>query len=111
MHRIEPKIVTDIDIEFVGDKYNKKEFPIIDHESFEKVLQALETNINLVDEKLNELEQPRDEIIVAKTFKDIKEMMNDMNKIIKELKDVQLNLEKLMDQNADINKNQKVSFY
>ena len=111
MHTIEPKIVTDIDIEFVGDKYNKKEFPIINHESFEKVLQALETNINLVDEKLNELEQPRDEIIVVKTFKDIKEMMNDMNKIIKELKDVQLNLEKLMDQNADIKKNQKVSFY
>ena len=41
---------------------------------------------NLVDEKLKELEEPNDEIIVVKTFKDIKEMMNDMNKIIKELK-------------------------
>ena len=104
MHEIEPKIVTEIDIEFVGDKYNKKEFPIINHESFENVLKALEVNINLVDQKLNELEEPKDEIIVVKTFKDIKEMMNDMNKIIKELKDVQLNLEKLMDQNNDIKK-------
>ena len=104
MHEIEPKIVTEIDIEFIGDKYNKKEFPIINHESFENVLKALETNINLVDEKLRELEEPKDEIIVVKTFKDIKEMMNDMNKIIKELKDVQMNLEKLMDQNAEIKK-------
>ena len=67
-------------------------------------MKALETNINLVDEKLRELEEPKDEIIVVKTFKDIKEMMNDMNKIIKELKDVQMNLEKLMDQNAEIKK-------
>ena len=104
MHDIEPKIVAEIDIEFVGDKYNKKEFPIINHESFEKVLKALETNINLVDEKLKELEEPKDEIIVVKTFKEIKEMMNDMNKIIKELKNAQMNLEKLMDQNADIKK-------
>ena len=104
MHEIEPNIVSEIDIEFVPDKYNKKEFPIINHESFEKVLQALETNINLVNEKLNEIEQPKDEIIVVKTFKEIKEMMNDMNTIIKELKEVQLNLEKLMDQNAEIKK-------
>jgi hypothetical protein len=104
MHEIEPNIVSEIDIEFVSDKYNKKEFPIINHESFEKVLQALETNINLVNEKLNEIEEPKDEIIVVKTFKEIKEMMNDMNSIIKELKEVQLNLEKLMDQNAEIKK-------
>jgi hypothetical protein len=104
MHEIEPKIVNEIDIEFIGDKYNKKEYPIINHESFENVLKALETNINLVDEKLKELEEPKDEIIVVKTFKDIREMMNDMNKIIKELKEVQINLEKLMDQNADIKK-------
>ena len=104
MHEIEPNIVSEIDIEFVPDKYNKKEFPIINHESFEKVLQALETNINLVNEKLNEIEEPKDEIIVVKTFKEIKEMMNDMNSIIKELKEVQLNLEKLMDQNAEIKK-------
>ena len=104
MHEIEPNIVSEIDIEFVSDKYNKKEFPIINHESFEKVLQALETNINLVNEKLNEIEPPKDEIIVVKTFKEIKEMMNDMNTIIKELKEVQLNLEKLMDQNAEIKK-------
>ena len=104
MHEIEPNIVSEIDIEFVPDKYNKKEFPIINHESFEKVLQALETNINLVNEKLGEIEEPKDEIIVVKTFKEIKEMMNDMNTIIKELKEVQLNLEKLMDQNAEIKK-------
>ena len=58
----------------------------------------------LVDKKLTELEEPRDEIIVVKTFKEIKEMMNDMNKIIKQLKEVQLNLETLMDQNAEIKK-------
>ena len=104
MHEIEPNIVSEIDIEFVPDKYNKKEFPIINHESFEKVLQALETNINLVNEKLGEIEEPKDEIIVVKTFKEIKEMMNDMNSIIKELKEVQFNLEKLMDQNAEIKK-------
>ena len=46
---------------------------------------------------MTELEEPRDEIIVIKTFKDIKEMMNDMDKIIKQLKEVQFNLEKLMD--------------
>ena len=104
MHDIEPQIVAEIDIEFVPDKYNKKEYPIINHESFENILKALETNINLVDKKLTELEEPRDEIIVVKTFKEIKEMMNDMNKIIKQLKEVQLNLETLMDQNAEIKK-------
>ena len=104
MHEIEPQIVSEIDIEFVPDKYNKKEFPIINHESFENVLKALDTNINKVENKLTELEEPKDEIIVVKTFKDIKEMMNDMNKIIKELKEVQFNLEKLMDQNAEIKK-------
>ena len=104
MHEIEPKIVSEIDIEFTGDKYNKKEFPIINHESFENILQALETNINLVDEKLREIEEPKDEIIIVKTFKDIKEMINDIYKIIKELKEVQFNLEKLMDQNAEIKK-------
>ena len=102
MHEIEPQIVSEIDIEFVPDKYNKKEFPIINHESFENVLKALDTNINKVENKLTELEEPKDEIIVVKTFKDIKEMMNDMNKIIKELKEVQFNLEKLF---ADIKKN------
>ena len=104
MHDIEPQIVSEIDIEFVPDKYNKKEYPIINHESFENILKALETNINLVDKKLSELEEPKDEIIVVKTFKEIKEMMNDMNKIIIQLKEVQLNLEKLMDQNAEIKK-------
>ena len=104
MHDIEPQIVSEIDIEFVPDKYNKKEYPIINHESFENILKALDTNINLVDKKLSELEEPKDEIIVVKTFKEIKEMMNDMNKIIIELKEVQLNLEKLMDQNAEIKK-------
>ena len=83
---------------------NKKEFPIINHESFENVLKALDTNINKVENKLTELDEPKDEIIVVKTFKDIKEMMTDMNKIIKELKEVQFNLEKLMDQNAEIKK-------
>jgi hypothetical protein len=104
MHDIEPQIVSEIDIEFVPDKYNKKEYPIINHEPFENILKALDTNINLVDKKLSELEEPKDEIIVVKTFKEIKEMMNDMNKIIIELKEVQLNLEKLMDQNAEIKK-------
>ena len=104
MHDIEPQIVSEIDIEFVPDKYNKKEYPIINHESFENILKALDTNINLVDKKLSELEEPKDEIIVVKTFKEIKEMMNDMNKTIIELKEVQLNLEKLMDQNAEIKK-------
>jgi hypothetical protein len=104
MHEIEPKIVSEIDIEFVGDKYNKKEFPIINHESFENVLQALETNLNKIDEKLNELEEPKDEIIVVKTFKEIREMIVEMNKIIKDLKQVQMNLEKLMEQSAEIKK-------
>ena len=94
MHEIEPKIVAEIDIDFIGDKYNKKEFPIINHESFENVLKVLETNNNLVDEKLKELEDPKDEIIVVKTFKDIREMIIEMNKIIKDLKNVQMNLEK-----------------
>ena len=53
---------------------------------------------------MTELEEPKDEIIVVKTFKEIKEMMNDMYKIIKELKEVQFNLEKLMDQGAEIKK-------
>ena len=104
MHDIEPQIVAEIDIEFVPDKYNKKEYPIINHDSFENIIKALDTNINLVDKKLTELEEPRDEIIVVKTFKEIKEMMNDMDKIIKQLKEVQFNLEKLMDQNAEIKK-------
>ena len=104
MHDIEPQIVSEIDIEFVPDKYNKKEYPIINHDSFENILKALDTNINLVDKKLTELEEPKDEIIVVKTFKEIKEMMNDMYKIIKELKEVQFNLEKLMDQGAEIKK-------
>ena len=104
MHDIEPQIVSEIDIEFVPDKYNKKEYPIINHDSFENILKALDNNINLVDKKLTELEEPKDEIIVVKTFKEIKEMMNDMNKIIKQLKEVQFNLEKLMDQNAEIKK-------
>ena len=104
MHDIEPQIVAEIDIEFVPDKYNKKEYPIINHDSFENILKALDTNINLVDTKLTELEEPKDEIIVVKTFKEIKEMMNDMDKIIKQLKEVQFNLEKLMDQNAEIKK-------
>ena len=104
MHEIEPKIVAEIDIDFIGDKYNKKEFPIINHESFENVLKVLETNNNLVDEKLKELEDPKDEIIVVKTFKDIREMIIEMNKIIKDLKNVQMNLEKLMDQSAEIKK-------
>jgi hypothetical protein len=104
MHEIEPKIVAEIDIEFVGDKYNKKEFPIINHESFETVLQALETNLNKIDEKLKELEEPKDEIIVVKTFKEIREMIVEMIKIIKDLKEVQMNLEKLMEQSAEIKK-------
>ena len=58
----------------------------------------------MVEKKLSELEEPKDEIVVIKTFKEIKAMMNDMYKIIKELKEVQFNLEKLMDQNAEIKK-------
>ena len=71
MHDIEPQIVAEIDIEFVPDKYNKKEYPIINHDSFENIIKALDTNINLVDKKLTELEEPRDEIIVVKTFKEM----------------------------------------
>ena len=68
MHEIEPNIVSEIDIEFVPDKYNKKEFPIINHESFEKVLQALETNINLVNEKLGEIYINSFDIIICKNY-------------------------------------------
>ena len=104
MHEIEPKIVAEIDIEFVGDKYNKKEFPIINHDSFETVLKALETNITLVNGKLSELEEQKDEIIVVKTFKDIREMIKEMNNVIQNLQTTQLNLEKLMDKSVEIKK-------
>ena len=104
MYEIEPKMVTEIDIEFSLEKYNQKEYYIISKESFEKVLEALKKNINLVDEKLGELKDPRDEIIVVKTFKEMKGMMVEMQKIIKQLQEVQISLEKLMDQSAQIKK-------
>ena len=104
MYEMEPKMITEIDIEFALEKYNQKEYYIISQESFETVLKALNKNIALVDEKLNELEKPRDEIIVVKTFKEMKGMMTEMQKIIKQLQEVQTNLIKLMDQSMQIKK-------
>ena len=104
MYEMEPKMVTEIDIEFTLEKYNQKEYYIINSESFENVLKALSKNIGLVDEQLNEFEQPKDEIIVVKTFKEMKGMMTEMQKIIKQLQDVQNNLIKLMDQSMQIKK-------
>ena len=105
MYDVEPKMVTEIDIEFSMEKYNKKEFLVIKHESYDNVIAALEKNIKIAEDKLAYFEEePRDNIIVVKTFEEMKNMMTEMLNIIKVLKDIQIELEGYINKTADIKK-------
>ena len=105
MYDVEPKMVTEIDIEFSMEKYNKKEFLVIKHDSYDNVIAALEKNIKIAEDKLAYFEEePRDNIIVVKTFEEMKNMMTEMLNIIKVLKDIQIELEGYINKTADIKK-------
>ena len=104
MYDIQPKIVEEMEIEFNLEKYNKKEYLIIKKESYNSVINNLEKNINLIDEKINVFEEPKNNLIIFTEIVKLKEQMNIMLKIIKNLSDCQIQLESYMDRTTEIKK-------
>jgi hypothetical protein len=104
LYDIQPKIVEEMEIEFNLEKYNKKEYLIIKKESYNSVINNLEKNINLIDEKINVFEEPKNNLIIFTEIVKLKEQMNIMLKIIKKLSDCQIQLESYMDRTTEIKK-------
>jgi hypothetical protein len=64
----------------------------------------LEKNIKLIDEKLDLFEEKRDDLIIYSEIVKLKEQMKVMLDTIKNLNDIQIQLEGYMDKTTDIKK-------
>ena len=104
MYDIQPKIVEDLEIDFHLEKYNKKEYLIIKHDSYNQVIDGLENNIKLINEKLDLFEEPKEDLIIYSEIIKLKEQMEKMLKTIKNLNECQSHLEGYMDKTTDIKK-------
>ncbi len=104
MYDIQHKIVEDMEVEFKLEKYNKKEYLIIKHDSYNNVIDSLEKNIKLIDEKLELFEEPKEELIIYSEIIKLKEQMKTMLGSIKKLNEIQNQLEGYMDKTTEIKK-------
>ena len=104
MYDIQPKIVEEMEIDFHLEKYNKKEYLIVKHDSYNSIIDNLEKNIKLIDEKLELFEEPKEELIIYGEVVKLKDQMKTMLNTIKNLNDCQNQLEGYMDKTTDIKK-------
>ena len=104
MYEIQPKIIDELETDFHMEKYNKKEYLIIKHDSYNSILDMLEKNIKLIDEKLELFEESREDLIIYTEIVKLKEQMKVMLDIIKYLYDIQIQIEGYMDKTTDIKK-------
>ena len=102
LYDIQPKIVEEIEIEFLLEKYNKKEYLIIKKESYNSVINNLEKNIDLIEDKIHIFDEPKENLVIYNEVIKLKDEMNIMLKIIKNLSDCQNTLESYMDRTSEI---------
>ena len=104
MYDIQPKIVEELEVDFKLEKYNKKEYLIIKHDSYNNIIDSLEKNIKLIDEKLELFEEPKEDLIIYSEIIKLKEQMKKMLATIKRLNEIQNQLEGYMDRTTEIKK-------